>query len=68
MPKTSKRRRRGAETEEQQPLVSGVPETVESDPGEGDLGQAIDWVRRALTPFDDSTRKKIIKAAAVLMK
>lgn len=71
MAKTPPRKRRANKpVEEADPIVGGEPNgsDVESDPGTGDLGQAIDWVRRALTPFDGDTRKRIIRAANVLMK
>lgn len=68
IPKTPRRRRSATAIEEADPIVGGELESVESDPGSGDLGQAIDWVRRALSPFDGDTRKRIIRAANVLMK
>lgn len=72
MAKTTTRKRRAPKNgvEEADPIVGGEPAdtAAESDPGSGDLGQAIDWVRRALIPFDGETRKKIIRAANVLMK
>lgn len=72
MPKTTRKRRSAAAPIiEADPVVGSEPVdtgSVESDPGPNDLGQAIDWVRRALTPFDDSMRKRIIRAANVMMK
>jgi hypothetical protein len=72
MPKTVRKSRRPATPEpviaiEADPVVGGEP-SPESDPGSNDIGQAIDWVRRALNPFDVVTRKRIIRAANVFMK
>jgi hypothetical protein len=74
MPKPTKRGRRGArttettETEEADPVVGGEPVTDVAAEEAPTLGQAIDWVRQALTPFDGDTRRRIIRAANQLIK
>jgi len=50
------------------PIIGGELGSVETDPGENDVGQAIDWVRRALQPFEPEMRKRILRAANVMMK
>ncbi len=71
MPKTVRKRRpiiaEPAAAADAEPVVGGEL-NLESDPGANDIGQAIDWVRRALDPFDPTTRKRIIRAANVFMK
>lgn len=67
--KTSRRRKSAPETtEEADPIVGG--ELAPTEPAEATptLGEAIDWVRQALTPFDGDTRRRIIRAANQLIK
>lgn len=66
MPKISKRRRRAAE--EVQDETPPESTTVESDPTGDEVGKAIDWVRRALAPFNVDTRRRILRAASVFLK
>jgi hypothetical protein len=50
------------------PVVGGEPSVNGARSEPGDLGQAIEWVRRALSPFDGEMRKRIVRAANQLMK
>lgn len=44
-------------------VVAGEPATNELD-----LGAAIEAVRKALAPFDEDWRRRIVKSASVLLK
>lgn len=48
------------------PIVGGEP-LPPSEP-KNDLGTAIETVRRALEPFDEAMRKRVVRAAAVMLK
>lgn len=53
----------GAVDEEGNPVVGG--ELAEPPPT---LGESIEIVRAALEPFDDGMRKRVVRAASMLLK
>lgn len=56
-------RRKAAEVEEPAEVETTAPAPVTNG-----LGEAIESVRAALAPFDGATRKKVIKAAEVMLR
>lgn len=50
---------------EPDPIVGGEPNPGASGPT---IGTAIDSIRRALEPYDGATRKRLVRAAEMMLK
>lgn len=68
MARTSKRKRKTADGTTDETTVGGELDEGSYEEEAPSLGGAIELVRNALAPFDDATRKKVIRAAGFLLK